>query len=74
MAVSVQGGATLTFGKPEVVFDDAGALPSPNRHYDVSPDGARFVIIREPSSAGVAGLVVVEHWLEELKARVPTGK
>jgi hypothetical protein len=38
------------------------------RQYDVSPDGKRFVMIKEDATgASVAGLIVVEHWTEELK-------
>lgn len=38
--------------------------------YDVSPDGQRFLVIKD---AG-AQMVVVENWFEELKAKVPAGK
>jgi hypothetical protein len=47
--------------------------------YDVSPDDSRFLMIRSPN-AGMVGLVasstgerviLVEHWIEELQARVP---
>jgi serine/threonine-protein kinase len=47
------------------------------RGYDVSPDGRRFLMIKEnaPSAATPAALppsiVVVLNWAEELKARVP---
>jgi hypothetical protein len=74
IAVSVQSDATTpTFGQHQRLFDDVGAQPSPNRHYDVAPDGARFVTIRDPPSLRAAALVVVEHWLDELKARLPIG-
>jgi Tol biopolymer transport system component len=38
--------------------------------YDVSPDGQRFLMIKD---AG-AQIVVVENWFEELRAKVPPGK
>jgi len=44
------------------------------RPYDVSPDGQRFLMIKEPDGDGppaVPGLIVVQHWTEELKSRVP---
>jgi serine/threonine-protein kinase len=44
------------------------------RSYDVSPDGARFLFIKETptaTSASSPNIVVVLHWLEELKRRVP---
>jgi hypothetical protein len=47
------------------------------RMYDVSPDGQRFLMIKSPgtdASAAPPALVVVQHWDEELKRLVPTGK
>ena len=48
---------------------------NPGRTYDISPDGQRFLMIKgrfaEPTAAP-AGLVVIEHWVEELKRLVPT--
>jgi len=44
------------------------------RNYDLSPDGRRFLMIKDHAtpeqSAGV--LIVVENWFEELKRLVPT--
>ena len=74
VAVSVQTGSTFQFGKAVPLFDLVNdAQPSPNRHYDVTADGTRFVVIKQPQTS-VSSLVVVEHWLEELKARVPVTK
>jgi len=75
-AASVEtSGSTFSPGKPATVFDAKYAEPFPPRHYDVSPDGQRFLMVKD-SPAGdpnvtPASLVVVEHWFEELKARVP---
>ena len=75
MAVSVPPGTTLQFGKGNPLFDLVNdAQPSPNRHYDVTPDGTRFVVIKDPQTATSLQLVVIEHWLEELNARVPITK
>ncbi|MEO7156686.1 MAG: protein kinase, partial [Vicinamibacterales bacterium] len=45
------------------------------RSYDVSPDGQRFLMIKEGASgtaiASVPHFVVVEHWFEELKRLAP---
>ena len=38
--------------------------------YDISPDGQRFLVIKD---AG-AEIVVVENWFEDLRAKVPQGK
>jgi hypothetical protein len=40
----------------------------------VSPDGQRFLMIKEVNgdqTTTSAGIVIVQNWLEELKARVP---
>ena len=48
--------------------------PNPSRHYDVSADGQRFLMIKDSAAgdpnATPASMVVVEHWFEELKQRV----
>ena len=66
-------GPTFSMGSPAKVFDTKYAQPRPARHYDVSADGQRFLMLRASAAdlnATPAGMVVVEHWLEELKARV----
>jgi len=48
--------------------------PNPSRHYDESSDGRLLVIktgIGDDPNATPVSMVVVEHWLEELKTRVP---
>ena len=77
IAVPVQtSGATFSAGKPAKVFDAKYAEPFPSRQYDVSPDGQRFLVLKDsPASdqnATSASMVVVLNWLEELKQRVPT--
>lgn len=56
------------------MFDAKHVEPNPARHYDVSRDGSRFLMIKDSAdrdpSATRAGMVVVEHWFEELKQRV----
>ena len=45
------------------------------RTYDVSPDGQRFLMIKNGTTDGNApppSLVVVEHWFEDLKRLVPS--
>ena len=73
-AVPVQtSGPTFRMGSPANVFDARYAQPNPARHYDVSPDGQRFLMLKERAAdpnATPASIVVVEHWLEELKTRV----
>ena len=43
--------------------------------YDISPDGQRFLMIKEGGADGTAApasIIVVQHWVEELKRLVPT--
>jgi hypothetical protein len=48
------------------------------RTYDVSPDGQRFLLIKEGGGADQTAarpqIIVVQHWVEELKRLVPTGR
>jgi eukaryotic-like serine/threonine-protein kinase len=41
-------------------------------NYDVSPDGKRFLVVTPPRDVGdPPDLVVIQHWNEEVTARVP---
>jgi serine/threonine-protein kinase len=45
------------------------------RSYDISADGQRFLMIKEGATDGTAAppsIIVVQHWVEELKRLVPT--
>ena len=44
------------------------------RHYDISSDGQRFLMLKEAGADGSGApppIVVVQHWFEELKRKVP---
>jgi hypothetical protein len=45
-----------------------------DRTYDVSPDGQRFLMIKDIAGDQTAPnrMVIVVNWIEELKALVPT--
>jgi hypothetical protein len=47
-------------------------LPFLPRNYDVSPDGQRFLMIKESETGASATVIIVENWREELKRLVPT--
>jgi hypothetical protein len=67
-------GPAIVVGSPSKVFDNKYAQPNPSRHYDVSADGKRFLMLKErgpDSDATPADMLVVQHWAEELEARVP---
>ena len=70
MAVSVQ---TV----PDFVPGDAVELfrgiftRLPGRTYDISPDGKRFLMVKESAGAGATEFVVVMNWFGELERLVP---
>jgi serine/threonine-protein kinase len=65
--------STISIGSPVKLFDTKYAEPNPSRHYDVSADGQRFLMLKattgDPNATPVR-MVLVEHWFEELKQRV----
>ena len=79
MAVAVRTAPTFTAGNPAKLFGMSSYFSDiVGRTYDVSADGRRFLMIKNAATADQTGssapasLVVVEHWFEELKARVPS--
>ena len=79
MRVPVTTDSTFTNGTATKLFDAAPYFfgPAPGgRAYDVSPDGKRFLMIKQGGEADEpapsARLVLVQHWFEELKRLVPT--
>jgi serine/threonine-protein kinase len=48
--------------------------PNPGRTYDIAADG-RFLMIKYADASGTAApasIIIVQHWVEELKRLVPT--
>jgi serine/threonine-protein kinase len=78
MRVGVVGGSTWAATAPTKLFEGryGAAAFHFGRTYDVSPDGRRFLMIKEhapgDASATPASMVVVLNWLEELKRLAPT--
>jgi len=80
VAVEVAGGASFRAGTPAKLVEGryyaSTAGTTPGRTYDVSPDGRRFLMIKEAASTDATSapreIVVVQHWFEELKRLVPT--
>ena len=68
-------GPTFLPGSPTKLFTTRYVEPNPARHFDVSPDGQRFLMIKNSAdgdpNATPASMIVVEHWFEELQRRVP---
>jgi len=83
MAVAVApDGASLRLGTPTPLFDlrapgATGAIEeyvgsgNSGARFDILPDG-RFVMLRGADPTGTREIVLVQHWVEELKRLVPT--
>ena len=77
MRVGVTRGPSWSATEPSVVVKE-GYFTNPvwwGRSYDVSAEGQQFLMIKEGGPDGTApptSLVVVQHWVEELKRLVPT--
>jgi len=70
------GDPTILFDAPTVVLDGR-FIGSTLRVYDVSPDGQRFLTIKDNAVASEyapppASMIVVQNWFGELKRRMPT--
>jgi serine/threonine-protein kinase len=61
----------IVLSQPRVLFEQRYAFGSAQTvaNYDVSPDGQRFVMVKDDSASGRLNLIL--NWTEELKARVP---
>jgi Tol biopolymer transport system component len=78
MSVPVQTtGLAFSAGNPVKLLEGRYYVGAPpNRAYDVSPDGQRFLMIKDSATsdqtqnAAPPSLVVVLNWFEELKTRV----
>jgi Tol biopolymer transport system component len=72
MVVDVTTSPDLALSTPRLLFEQRYAygvsVTTPN--YDVSPDGQRFVMVKDESGSG--RLNVVLNWTEELKRLGPT--
>jgi serine/threonine-protein kinase len=78
-AVPVQTeGETFEAGNPKTLFDARMYTADGTRAYDASPDGSRFILIKDSATAdskmAPAGIFVVLNWLEDLRAGLPNAR
>ena len=73
MAVTVGLGPTFTAGAPRVLFQGNYGATAGIRGYGVTADGRRFLMVQQKERPPVRAseMILVQNWLEELKARVP---
>jgi Tol biopolymer transport system component len=80
MSVKIGDGVQWSASPPAEVFRRVyyrGAGSGTSRAYDVSPDGKRFLMIKDLNAdraAAPASIVVVRHWFEELRRLVPAAR
>ncbi len=73
MMVGIKTEPTFTAGSPVVLFSKRYFSGGAVVHYDISPDGQRFLMIKEAGGDERQGQInVVLNWFEELKRLVPT--
>jgi serine/threonine-protein kinase len=72
MVVGIKTEPTFTAGSPMVLFTGRYAFSGSVVNYDISPDGQRFLMIKEANDVGQGQINVVLNWFEELKRLVPT--
>lgn len=68
-SVAVTTGSAFSFGHPTKLLNTQYSSASQFRTYDVSPDGQKFVMIKDVNAP--ASMTVVFGWFEELKRLVP---
>jgi len=79
MAASVEAGPNFLAGAPRQLFSGNYADFNSNYpSYDISPDGQRFLMLKDVEQteqtsqvAGLTQLIVVENWFEELNRLAP---
>ncbi|MFB3060609.1 MAG: hypothetical protein ACE10C_04485 [Candidatus Binatia bacterium] len=78
MVVSVATAPTFQAQTPRLLFEGSykygrqGGISSVVSYYDISPDGQRFVMVKETEVQEAKQINVVLNWFEELKRLVPT--
>jgi len=82
MTVPIETTTAFSIGNARKLLDDRyryffGDVYFPGRTYDISPDGKRFLVIKQAAESGTeddssgSRLVVVLNWTEELKRLAP---
>jgi Tol biopolymer transport system component len=70
VAVEIQTTPSLQAGTPVALFPD-DYFRGADRTYDISPDGQRFLMVKDATS-DANDIIVVLNWLDELERLVPS--
>lgn len=74
MAVPVTTQPAFSAGRPSMLFEGeylASPFPQTGVTYDVTPDGQRFLMVKDAQTTSAAQINVVVNWFEELRRLVP---
>ncbi len=71
MAVDITTEPSFNAGTPRLLFEGRYVSLGARAAYDVTPDGQRFLMIKE-SEQQVTQINIILNWFEELKRLVPT--
>jgi serine/threonine-protein kinase len=74
-SVPVQTAPNFVAGKPQRLFPIRDFPVNGGRYYDVSPDGQRFIVIKDPPATTTDDvnqpqLVVTVHWIDDVKIKL----
>ena len=70
VSAEITPGAAFGVGRQRPLFSVSRALSAgPIPMYSMSPDGQRFLMVRESEASQQSELVVAENWLQQLKAQ-----
>ena len=73
MTAPIESGPVVRTGNPMRLFSGSYFAGVSGRTYDATPDGQRFLMIKNEATGPAATnrIIVVENWFEELKRRAP---
>ena len=70
VSAEIRPGTTFSVGEQRVLFSTTEFAGGSGIHtYAMSPDGRRFMMLREGESIQQSELVLAQNWLQKLKAR-----
>jgi serine/threonine-protein kinase len=70
VSAEIAPGGTFTVGRQRVLFSVAPFFrPGPIPSYSVSPDGERFLMVREGDASQLSELILAENWGQQLRGR-----
>ena len=71
--MAVPAGAQFQPGQPHALFGGTYMSSTNNIYYDVSPDGSKFLMVREQSGRGSEDLNLVMHFFDQLRYEKQAG-